>query len=84
MRAPHIKHRHGGKLHEFTECCSLVDALLSHEASKGQRKGKGADVVAGMEHSEEHERLVGMWDGIKKKKMEEFMPKLAPPSQKED
>mmetsp|Transcript_37805 Transcript_37805/g.94409 ORF Transcript_37805/g.94409 Transcript_37805/m.94409 type:complete len:101 (-) Transcript_37805:102-404(-) len=75
VRAPHIRHRHGGKLHEFTECCGLVDALLAHEATKVGRKGRSADMAAAVGESEEHARLVAMWDGLKTRDVADFMPK---------
>ena len=80
MRAPHIKHRHGSKLHEYTECCSLVDALLAHEGAKVRRAGKAVEMTAMTEQSDEHARLVAMWDGVKARSVEDFMPKPGPSS----
>jgi len=76
IRAPHLKHRFGGKLHEYTECCSLVDALLGYEGTRAERakKGSAVDVSASNSLSEEHERLVAMWDGLPDRKIENFMP----------
>ncbi|KAL1527514.1 hypothetical protein AB1Y20_008904 [Prymnesium parvum] len=82
VRAPHIKHRHGGKLHEFTECCSLVDALLSLQSTKaeGDVDAAGENMTSKVEQLDERARLVALWDGLKERKIEDFMPKPVAPS----
>ena len=75
LRAPHLKHRHGSKLHEYTECCSLVEALLGHKRTTQTRDGHVTDTTAEVEGSDEYSRLVTMWDSLGERDVQSFMPK---------
>ena len=64
VKAKHLKARHGARLHDFTECCSLADRLLA--AKKGSVESQAAGAT-------ELERLAGMWDDCKARDLADFL-----------
>ena len=69
LRAPHLKHKYGAKLHDFTMDCKLVEKLLEHESRRQQASKMGVCLPESAEYTE----LLSMWDGIKAKDLNEFI-----------
>jgi len=54
LRAPHLKHKYGAKLHEFSQECSLIDLLL----------GQPHHGPAPADLDDESRRLLKMWGSV--------------------
>ena len=63
-KAKHLKHKYGGKLHDFTESCTLADRLLA--AKKGSVESQAAGAT-------ELERLAALWDDCRARDLADFL-----------
>ena len=69
LRAPHLKHKYGAKLHDFTECCGMAERLLEHERRRQAESDAGTEPTESTEYLE----LVSLWDAVGKRDLREFI-----------
>ena len=69
LRAPHLKHKYGAKLHDFTECCGMAERLLDHE----RRRQAASDAGTEPPESTEYRELISLWDAVGERDLREFI-----------
>ena len=69
LRAPHLKHKYGAKLHDFTECCGMAERLLDHE----RRRQAASDAGTELPESTEYRELISLWDAVGERDLREFI-----------
>ena len=69
LRAPHLKHKFGSKLLDFTECCTITERLLEHET----RRQAALKAGVAPPQTAEYDHLLQLWDSVKEKPLREFI-----------